>query len=134
MSRALEIPRKRLIYLALTICVVALGLASRRYPVFPSSINAYVGDALWALMVFLGFGVLFPRLSTIRLGALALAFSFCIELSQLYQAPWITGIRQTRLGGLVLGHGFLWGDLVSYTLGVASGVLAEWVSRWRKDA
>jgi len=48
----LETPRKGLIYFALTLCV--LGLASRRYLVFPSSLNAYVGDALWAVVVFLG--------------------------------------------------------------------------------
>lgn len=72
--------------------------------------------------------------AALRLGALALAFSFCIEISQLYQAHWINAIRQTRLGGLVLGHGFLWGDLVSYTLGVAGGMVAEWAVMKRGDA
>ena len=121
--------RNRFIYAGLTACIIALGLASRRWPVFPAGLNAYVGDALWALMMFCLFGILFPRLASARLAALALAVAVSVELSQLYQAPWINGLRQTRLGGLILGHGFLWGDLVSYGLGVAAGFGAERIFR-----
>ncbi len=34
-------------------------------------------------------------------------------------------IRQTTLGGLILGFGFLWSDLVCYALGVELGVLVD---------
>jgi hypothetical protein len=30
-----------------------------------------------------------------------------------------------RVGGLVLGYGFLWSDLVCYAVGIGAGVLAE---------
>lgn len=33
-------------------------------------------------------------------------FLFVIEFSQLYHAEWIDQIRDTSLGGLVLGYGF----------------------------
>ena len=59
------------------------------------------------------------------MAALALAFSVLIELSQLYHAPWIDGIRQTTLGGLVLGFGFLWSDLACYTAGVACALVID---------
>ena len=56
---------------------------------------------------------------------LAMAFSVAVELSQLYHAPWIDSIRHTTLGGLILGFGFVWSDLVCYALGVGLGVLVE---------
>ena len=56
---------------------------------------------------------------------LAMAFSVAIELSQLYHAPWIDSIRQTTLGGLILGFGFLWSDLACYAAGVGIGVILE---------
>jgi len=48
-----------------------------------------------------------------------------IEMSQLYQAEWINNIRHTTLGGLILGQGFLWSDIVAYTAGVIIGALFE---------
>ena len=54
--------------------------------------------------------------------AISLALAFLVEISQLYHAPWIDSIRQTTLGGLVLGFGFLWTDFVCYSVGIATGV------------
>jgi hypothetical protein len=53
------------------------------------------------------------------------ALAFLVEISQLYHAPWIDAIRQTTLGGLVLGFGFLRTDLVCYSVGVMIGVIAD---------
>lgn len=55
----------------------------------------------------------------------ALIFSYGIEISQLYHASWIDALRAYRLGGLVLGFGFLWSDMVCYTVGVGFGYLME---------
>lgn len=57
--------------------------------------------------------------------AISLALAFLVEISHLYHAPWIDLIRQTTLGGLVLGFGFLWSDLVCYSVGIATGSLTE---------
>jgi hypothetical protein len=57
---------------------------------------------------------------------ISLGLAFLVEISQLYHAPWIDSIRQTTLGALVLGFGFLWTDLVCYTVGIATGSLTEW--------
>ena len=80
---------------------------------------------MWALMVFLGIGFLAPHWSSFRVSVAALLFSYTIEFSQLYHALWIDSLRHYRIGGLILGYGFLWSDMLCYTVGVAVGFLAE---------
>ena len=120
-------PRSRPIYAFLVAFVIILGLASR-IRVAPHFVHEYVGDVLYALMIFLGLGFLFPKFSSLKIAALALGFCFVIEISQLYHAPWIDAIRQMRIGGLILGFGFLWSDLVCYSVGVSVGFVKERLS------
>ena len=117
--------RNRLLYLILTIIVMVLGLLSRKISGLPKIIELYSGDILWALMVFLLFAFLFNKKSTIFIISWAIIFSYSIEISQLYHAPWIDAIRNTTLGGLILGFGFLWSDLVCYTIGIIIGIIIE---------
>ncbi|MGG5737151.1 MULTISPECIES: ribosomal maturation YjgA family protein [Bacillus cereus group] len=122
--------RNRLLYAMFTIVVIILGLSSRKFAfVLPDLLNEYLGDALWALMIFTGFGFLFPKIETKKLASISLIFCYGIEISQLYHAEWIDSIRATTLGGLVLGYGFLWSDLVAYTIGVGVGMLCEFMLR-----
>ncbi|OOR13764.1 hypothetical protein BW897_06115 [Bacillus cereus] len=122
--------RNRLLYVMFTIVVIILGLSSRKFAFsLPDLLNDYLGDALWALMIFVGFGFLFPKIETKKLAFISLIFCYGIEISQLYHAEWIDSIRATTLGGLVLGYGFLWSDLVAYTIGVGVGMLGEFVLR-----
>ena len=116
---------------AALLLVMGLGLGSRSELALhlPAWVGRYAGDAFWALLVFLGFGLLFPTWSTGRVAVMALAFSFAIEFSQLYQAPWLQALRQHRFGALVLGRGFLWSDLLCYTAGVLAGVGVEEITR-----
>ncbi|MFR3072503.1 MAG: DUF2809 domain-containing protein, partial [Paeniclostridium sp.] len=60
---------------------------------------------------------------------LAFLFSFSIEISQLYQAQWINNIRNTIIGGLILGHGFLFEDLISYSIGIILGCVVDKLSK-----
>ncbi|HDX9621126.1 TPA: DUF2809 domain-containing protein [Bacillus anthracis] len=125
--------RNRLLYATFTIIVIILGLSSRKFAfALPELLNDYLGDALWALMIFIGFGFLFPKIETKKLAFISLIFCYGIEMSQLYHAEWIDNIRATTLGGLVLGYGFLWSDLVAYTLGVGVGFLFEFILRTNK--
>jgi hypothetical protein len=80
-------------------------------------------------MVFVGFGFMRPRTSTLAVASLALAFAWAVEFSQLYHAPWFDAVRATLPGRLVLGTTFNWPDLPAYAVGIALGALAEW--RWR---
>lgn len=122
--------RNRLLYAVFTVVVIILGLSSRKFAfALPDLLNDYLGDALWALMIFTGFGFLFPKIETKKLVFISLIFCYGIEISQLYHAAWIDNIRATTLGGLVLGYGFLWSDLVAYTIGVGMGTLCEFMLR-----
>ena len=117
--------RTRVVYLLLTIIVMVLGLLSRKISGLHKIIELYSGDILWALMVFLLFAFLFNKKSTIFIISWAIICSYSIEISQLYHAPWIDAIRNTVLGGLILGFGFLWSDLVCYTIGVIIGIIID---------
>ncbi|HDR7356379.1 Uncharacterized protein BCZB5J_03360 [Bacillus cereus] len=126
----MNMKRNRLLYALFTIVVIILGLCSRKFAfTLPHLLNDYLGDALWACMIFTGFGFLFPKMDTKKLVFISLLFCYGIELSQLYHAEWIDSIRATTLGGLVLGYGFLWSDLVAYTIGVGIGMFCEFMLR-----
>ena len=117
--------RNRILYGLLTLVVVVLGVGSRRFFGDVSFIRTYVGDALWALMVFFGIAFFFTRMAVRAVALAAILFSVGIELSQLYHASWIDSLRATRLGGLVLGFGFLWSDILCYGVGIACGVIID---------
>lgn len=114
--------------------VIAAGLASRspRASFLPDFVRVYAGDTLWALMVFLMLGLLFPAARTVALAGAALGISFGVEFSQLCEADWLQRIRDTRLGALVLGKGWVATDLLCYAVGVGIGVAGEWVGKGRR--
>lgn len=129
MRDAGEVSRSRPAYLAALVGVILLGLASRRFPgLLPAALGKYPGDALWALMAFVGWAVVFPTAPSWKIAAAALGTAWAVEFSQLYQADWIRSIRATTLGRLALGTGFVPGDLVAYAVGAGAGWCGE---RWR---
>jgi hypothetical protein len=110
--------------------VIGLGLASRSPTLaLPPFAAKYGGDALWALMVFLGLGLLLPRWRTSAVAALASGACCAVEFSQLYHAPWLDAARRTRLGALALGDTFAWADIAAYLAGIALGAVAEWTAQ-----
>jgi hypothetical protein len=118
--------RNRVMQAVMIIGVIILGLASRKMAsILPNFLNVYLGDALWALMVFIGVGFIFRKMETTKVALIGISFCYLIELSQLYQANWINEIRRTTLGGLVLGYGFLWSDLLAYFIGISVGAAIE---------
>ena len=118
--------RSRLRYALLSVLVMAAGLLWRaRFMPLPSFLTKYGGDALWALLVFVGLGCVFKQATTQRLALGALGFSWVIEFSQLYHAPWIDTIRGTLPGRLILGSTFNWPDLSAYLLGITMGAGLE---------
>ena len=106
--------------------MVLLGLSSRRYAsLLPAFFARYSGDTLYAVMIFIGVAFLFPRWRSVRVAVVSLLFCYAIEVSQLYHAPWMDDIRHSMLGGLIFGFGFLWSDLLCYTVGVTFSLLSE---------
>lgn len=115
--------------------VIGLGLASRSQILpLPLFVREYAGDALYAVAAYLTLAFLAPRLSVEKTALLAGVFCFAVEISQLYHAPWIDAIRHWKPGGLVLGFGFLWSDLICYVAGVTLAALAEMTLVKTKEA
>jgi glycopeptide antibiotics resistance protein len=127
--------RRRWLILLVWLLLPVLGLGSRsgRVPL-PSFIVAYAGDTLWTAMVYVSLILFWPRLSIRWALGLSLGFSFLIELSQLYRAPWIDAVRAHRLAALVLGRGFLVSDLACYTVGALLAAAADRLLFWRKSS
>lgn len=111
--------RDKMIYCGAVLIAIVLGLSSRafgdRLPPFAAN---HLGDALWAAMVYCAFRTLLTHRALGLSLVLSLIFSYSIEFSQLYQGDWINGLRSTVAGGLILGKGFLWIDLLRYTVGI----------------
>ncbi len=116
--------RSRKYYLLFILTTIALGLLSRT-AIIPDFIYPYLGDYLYAVMYFFIFGMLFPRKSSLRIAIYSILFCYLIELTQLSQASWLNQIRSYKIGALVLGHGFLWSDIISYTLGGITALVIE---------
>lgn len=110
---------KRIIYALLVLVVIGLGILSRKVAAIP----LIVGDILYAVMMFLLIKFLLIQLRYWKVALISLSVCYFIEISQLYRAPWINQIRNTIIGALVLGNGFLWSDMIAYTVGTAICIL-----------
>ncbi len=117
-------------YLLFAFLVVVAGLFARKVSfLFPDFVNLYLGDALYALMVYFGIRFLTVRFTFWVSGLFALLFCFAIEFAQLSTLPILVTMRSTTLGALVLGRGFLWSDLLAYIVGVSVGLLFDFRSK-----
>lgn len=106
--------KKRLAYLGMLLFVIVLGLLSRKLATVPLA----VGDGLWAVAVYLAWRVFIPDWQAKQVFGLALFTAFAVEFSQLLTWSWLVELRQTTLGHLLLGQGFLWSDLLAYSVGL----------------
>lgn len=105
----------RLRYFCIVLLVIFLGICSRKIEGIP----LFIGDLLYAIMIFYVVKMLFIKNTAIKSAVIAILICYSIEFFQLYQADWITTIRKSLLGRYVLGEGFLWSDILAYTFGVA---------------
>ncbi|WP_211236766.1 DUF2809 domain-containing protein [Sporocytophaga myxococcoides] len=127
MAQEIIMKRNRLLYFFIIIALICTGLAARKWQIYlPDMINVYLGDAIWAAMIYFGIAFIFNRRSMSFIAMLSLTFCYCIEVSQFYHAPWIDAIRHTRIGALILGFAFLWSDILAYTLGISISFLGEY--------
>jgi hypothetical protein len=109
------------------IAVIALGLASRKYPLFPAFLGKYPGDAFWAMMVYFALTVIKPNARVLMVGIVSLAISCLDEFSQMYQVQWLNSIRSTTIGHLILGTMFSWNDILAYLVGIAIAICIDLV-------
>ena len=114
-----DLKRRRSIYVVLFLLAIISGLFSRSSIItLPAFFAEYSGDTIWAAMVYFLFCCIFPKSQKRKLFVFAIIFSYAIEFSQLYHSGWIDNIRQYKIGGLILGFGFKFSDLICYTIGI----------------
>lgn len=106
--------KKSLQYTSAVIALIALGLLSRRI----NGITDACGDALWAMMVFCCWRIVLVLRPLKTVALVALITSFLVEFSQILSFDLLVRLRSTFLGHMLLGQGFLWIDLLAYTIGI----------------
>jgi hypothetical protein len=106
--------KKLLQYTSAVIALIALGLLSRRINGIPDA----CGDALWAMMVFCCWRIVLVLRPLKIVAVVALITSYLVEFSQILSFDWLVRLRSTFLGHMLLGQGFLWIDLLAYTIGI----------------
>ena len=107
--------RKIIISLIGIAVLIPLGLISRHINCLPNE----VGDALWAMMIFCIWRIFLHRKPLTTVAVVSLINSYLVEFSQLITWSFLVEFRKTFLGHVMLGQGFLWVDLVAYTIGIA---------------
>jgi hypothetical protein len=127
--------RARVPYVVLAAATIVAGLLVHlRGGALSPVVRDVLGDALWAAMATWWMGALAPSMVVARRAALAFAFCFAVELSQLIHLDALDAIRRTTVGHLVLGSGFDPRDLAAYAAGVLGAVLLERIIRRPRPA
>lgn len=116
---------KNLKYPILVLLIIILGILSRKVSIIP----LFVGDLLYAMMIFFIVRFFSNKNDFIKSAIIALLICFSIEFLQLYQANWMIEFRKTTFGHYVLGQGFLWSDLAAYFVGVLISYLIDKYSK-----
>lgn len=111
----------RLYYISALLITLILGVLSRKI----TGIPLFIGDVLYAVLIYFGLRFLFINLKTYKTFLLSLLFCFGIEILQLVQIDWLIAIRKTTLGHYILGEGFLWLDLLCYIMGTLMAFLID---------
>ena len=96
------------------ILLIPIGLISRRIGWIPTE----TGDALWAMMVFCLWRIVLHNKKLPTVAIVSLAHCYLVEFSQMITWRWLISFRQTFIGHMMLGQGFLWIDLLAYSIGI----------------
>ena len=113
--------KSRIYYFLVFLSIIVLGILSRKISFIP----LWIGDFLYAVMIYLFVRIFFPEKKSLFVILLSLFICYSIEFFQLYQSKWIIELRKTLFGRYVLGQGFLWSDILAYTFGIAIAFIIE---------
>ena len=109
---------RKIIYSLLVIFLIWLAFATRSHKQwFQPFIVEYGGDTIWAAMCLIFLRIFFSNIKLWKLALICYGLGVADEVSQLYHAPWIDAIRNTAVGGALLGHEFVWSDIACYAVG-----------------
>ncbi len=115
--------RRRNHALVLLPLVISLGLASRRWPIGFALYDDALGDALYAVMVYLVLTIAVPAQRPFALAIVAATLCLAIELFKLTGLPrtW----QSSALSRLLFGTTFGWHNLVRYAGGILCVALLD---------
>ncbi|MFD2938884.1 ribosomal maturation YjgA family protein [Flavobacterium notoginsengisoli] len=111
----------RIYYTLIFLSIIFLGILSRKISFIP----LWIGDFLYAVMIYFLVRIFLPFKNAISIACLSLLICYGIEFLQLYQGEWMIELRKTLFGRYVLGQGFLWEDIIAYTFGILIAFIAE---------
>jgi Protein of unknown function (DUF2809) len=86
----------------------------------PVFVRQYGGDTLSAVCIFWGVRWVLHRSRLVVCAGVAFLVCVLIELQQLIRWKWLVSLRNDTPMGILLGHGWLWTDIVCYAVGVGS--------------
>lgn len=115
-------------YLALALLTIVGGVLSRVLHSGVPLLDKYLGDALYAVLVYLLLRALQPGRRLPITALVALALMAAIESFQLTDIPDImahSGNVILKLVAIALGTGFHWHDMLAYAIGIMSAMLAD---------
>lgn len=117
-----HVSARRRALLVIAVLVVAAGLVT--HVVGRGPIADALGDALYAVMIYVVIAIVLPRAPVWIVGASAAALCMLIECFQLTGLPaiWSEAFWPVRL---VLGVGFGARDLVAYAVGAGAAALCD---------
>lgn len=125
--------KRRLIYLAVAVALIALGLLAR-WPTLglPREVAKYAGSILWAAMVYFLLRAIVLRWPIIVAGAVGAVLVALGEATQLISIAWFDALRATPPGHLIFGRTFAVEDIVAYWIGILLAAAGEWIARRKR--
>jgi hypothetical protein len=120
--------KKRLKLISLCLLVIVLGIASRMFPFESVILNKYLGDALYAILLYLIITIFAGNLNPLARGGIAFAGMIMIELFQLTQIPLTMSQSENipaRYISRLLGTVFSWHDILAYWVGIVISIVCE---------
>lgn len=108
-------------YQTMLVVVIVGGVLSRLVATDNIILGNYLGDALYAAMIYILLALLMGRVGTLARFVLALILMVGIELFQLTHIPLAMRSSETtvlRLLSILLGTTFSWYDIAAYLIGL----------------
>jgi hypothetical protein len=127
------VPYSRIIYCISFIFLTWLALATRSHRQwFSPLIIEYGGDVIWAGMFLFFLRMIFLKIALWKLAIINYALGVADEFTQLFRAPWANALRETTIGRLLFGAGFLWTDILCYAIGTLLAFIIIWLAERKK--
>jgi hypothetical protein len=120
--------RSRAFWSWVLVGIIAVGILSRALHSGSVVVDKYLGDALYAAMVYAILRLLWMAAAPARVAALAMSIMTGIELFQLTMIPahlLHSGYLLVRISARLMGTEFSFRDLLTYAVGIACIYLVD---------